>query len=173
MASGTPDRAARWTWAGDRGALTCCGFRRLAAGDAVTSLGDGVGFVAVAWLAAELARPAQRPYAEAPADAACSLAGVLTGCWPGAAGRPGRRAPLIAVGAAPRMTLIGLIPLLWAVGNAHPMGVRGAAGTNRLSVALPAGPAACRARLNHQGVTGEETFSPVAPAARTLPSWPG
>jgi len=79
MTAGAQDRAPRWTWAAHRGALTCHRFRRLAAGNAVSNLGDRLGFAAVAWLATELARPAQRPHAVALAVAANSLPGALTG----------------------------------------------------------------------------------------------
>jgi MFS family permease len=116
MISGTQDQASRWTWAAYRGALTSRGFRRLAVGDAVSGLGDGLGFVAVAWLATELAPPAQRPYAVGLAVAAYSLPGALTGLLARRRWLSGTPRALMAVDAAVRMTLIGLVPLLWVAG---------------------------------------------------------
>jgi MFS family permease len=116
MARGAQDQVARWTWSVYRGALASRGFRRLAVGDAVSGLGDGLGFVAVAWLATELAAPALRPYAVGLAVAAYSLPGALPGLL--ARRRWLSRAPrtLMAVDAAVRMTLIGLVPLFWVAG---------------------------------------------------------
>ncbi len=110
------DPLTRWTWAVYRGALASPGFRRLAVGDAVSGLGDGLGFVAVAWLATELARPTQQPYAVGLTLGAYSLPGALTGLL--ARRRWLSRAPrtLMAADASLRMTLIGLVPVLRAAG---------------------------------------------------------
>ncbi len=62
-----------------RHALAIAPFRRLLVGETVTCLGDGAGYVAVAWLALQLARPAERPYAVGLALAAYALPGTLVG----------------------------------------------------------------------------------------------
>lgn len=102
---------------GYRVALRVRPFRRLFIGQALSGLGDGCGFVAVAWLALQLAAPPQRPYAVGLAMAAYSLPGAVVGL--GMAGRlatlpiPG----LLIADAALRGLLLGAIPILWAAGT--------------------------------------------------------
>jgi MFS family permease len=66
-----------------RRALGSADFRRLIAGYGISTLGNGAGSVAVAWLATELAPPGQRPYAVGFSLAAYLLPGALAGLFAG------------------------------------------------------------------------------------------
>lgn len=102
---------------GYRAALQVGPFRRLFIGQALSGLGDGCGFVAVAWLALQLALPPQRPYAVGLAIAAYSLPGAVVGlALAGRLATVPMRAVLVA-DAALRALLLGAIPVLWALGT--------------------------------------------------------
>ena len=91
-------------------------FRRLVLGFAVSSLGDGMSFVAVAWLAIELAPPATAGLWVGGAVAAYTLPGVLGAL---AFGRRLRRVParrLLLADNVLRGVFLGAIPLAWLAG---------------------------------------------------------
>jgi hypothetical protein len=69
--------ALRWTWAAYRGALNCRGFRRLATGDAVSSLGDGLGVRRSCLARYRAGQPDAAALRAALAIAAYSLPGAL------------------------------------------------------------------------------------------------
>jgi predicted MFS family arabinose efflux permease len=94
-------------------------FRRLFIGEGLSGLGDGFGFVAVAWLALDLAQPGERPYAVGLAIAAYSLPGALIGL--AVASRISHVDPrrLLIADATLRGLLLGAIPILHAVGSLH------------------------------------------------------
>jgi predicted MFS family arabinose efflux permease len=95
-----------------RQALHSRPFRRLLAGYGVSALGDGAGYVAVAWLAASIVPVAQRPYVVGLALAAYILPGALVGL--GAGRRTHRMDPrgLIALDAGTRMLALGAVSVL-------------------------------------------------------------
>jgi MFS family permease len=91
-------------------------FRRLILGFAVSYLGDGMSFVAVAWLAIELAPQATAGLWVGGAVAAYTLPGVVGAL---AFGRRLRRVParrLLLVDNTVRGVFIGAIPLAWLAG---------------------------------------------------------
>jgi MFS family permease len=91
-------------------------FRRLIAGFAVSYLGDGMSFVAVAWLAIELAPHATAGLWVGGAVAAYTLPGVLGALL---FGRRLRRVParqLLLADNAVRGVFLGVIPLAWLAG---------------------------------------------------------
>jgi len=92
-------------------------FRRLFLGQAISGLGDGCGFIAVAWMALELAQPAERPYAVGLAIAAYSLPGALVGL--AIATRLADVQPrfLLAADSLLRFLLLGAIPVLHLLGH--------------------------------------------------------
>jgi predicted MFS family arabinose efflux permease len=98
-----------------RQALSSPPFRRLLAGYGVSALGDGAGYVAVAWLAASIVPTGQRPYVVGFALAAYVLPGAIVGL--GAGRRTHRMSPraLIAIDAGTRMLALGAVAgLAWA-----------------------------------------------------------
>lgn len=100
-----------------RQALHSRPFRRLLAGYGVSALGDGAGYVAVAWLAASIVPSAQRPYVVGFALAAYILPGALVGLG---AGRITHRMPprgLIAIDAVTRMLALGAVSALAFAGR--------------------------------------------------------
>jgi MFS family permease len=91
--------------------------RRLLAGLAVSYLGDGMSFVAVAWLALTLAPPASAGLWVGGTVAAYTLPGVAGALL---LGRHLRRLParrLVVADATLRAAFLGLIPLTWATGQ--------------------------------------------------------
>jgi MFS family permease len=103
-----------------RDALSIRPFRRLFVGTGLSGLGDGCGYVAVPWLALELAGPTGRASAVGLSLAAFALPGAIVAVL--AAGRLGSadaRRLLIADGAL-RLVPLGCIPILHAV-DALPM----------------------------------------------------
>jgi MFS family permease len=95
-------------------------FRRLILGFAVSSLGDGMSFVAVAWLAIELAPPGTAGLWVGGAVAAYTLPGVVGAL---VFGRRLRRVParrLLLVDNTVRGVFIGAIPLAWLAGLLTP-----------------------------------------------------
>jgi MFS family permease len=91
-------------------------FRRLIAGFAVSYLGDGMSFVAVAWLAIELAPEATAGLWVGGAVAAYTLPGVVGAL---AFGRRLRRFParrLLLVDSVVRGVFLGAIPIAWLAG---------------------------------------------------------
>jgi predicted MFS family arabinose efflux permease len=100
-----------------RQALHSRPFRRLLAGYGVSALGDGGGYVAVAWLAASIVPAAQRPYVVGFALAAYILPGALVGL--GAGRRTHRMSPrgLIAIDAGTRMLALGAVSALAFAGR--------------------------------------------------------
>ncbi|MEU8355975.1 MFS transporter [Nonomuraea sp. NPDC048882] len=91
-------------------------FRRLTLGFGVSYLGDGMSFVAVAWLAIELAPPGSVGLWVGAAVAACTLPGVVGAL---AFGRLLRRVPakrLLLADNALRCVLLGAVPLCWLAG---------------------------------------------------------
>ena len=100
-----------------RQALHSRPFRRLLFGYAVSALGDGAGYVAVAWLATEIATPQQRPYVVGFALAAYVLPGAIVGLSAG--GRTRRLQPrgLIASDAGMRMLALGVVSGLALAGR--------------------------------------------------------
>ena len=110
------DGGGRW-FGNYRDILRVAPFRRLFLGQGISGLGDGCGFIAVAWLALELARPTERPYAVGLAIAAYSLPGALVGL--AAAGRLSAFQPrtLLIADAILRMVLLGAIPTLHLLGR--------------------------------------------------------
>jgi predicted MFS family arabinose efflux permease len=92
-----------------RRALHSRPFRRLLVGYAVSALGDGAGYVAVAWLATEIATTGQRPFVVGFALAAYVLPGAVVGLSAG--GRTRRLHPrgLIAVDAGMRLAGLGAV----------------------------------------------------------------
>ncbi len=106
----------RGRFSGYRDALRVTPFRRLFLGQGLSGLGDGCGFVAVAWLALDLAQPAQRPYAVGLAVGAYSLPGALVGL--AVASRLAGLQPrvLLLADATLRGVLLAAIPILHAAG---------------------------------------------------------
>jgi hypothetical protein len=100
-----------------RDVLRVRAFRRLFLGQGLSGLGDGCGFIAVAWIALDMARPAERPYAVGLAIAAYSLPGALVGL--AAASRLAGLEPrlLLMADAVLRMVLLGAIPILHLLGD--------------------------------------------------------
>ncbi|MFI6291330.1 MFS transporter [Nonomuraea sp. NPDC050790] len=95
-------------------------FRRLIAGFAVSYLGDGMSFVAVAWLAMELAPPAGAGLWIGGAVAAYTLPGVVGAL---ALGRWLRRVParrLLLADNVVRGVVLGVVPLAWWAGVLTP-----------------------------------------------------
>jgi MFS family permease len=91
-------------------------FRRLILGFAVSSLGDGMSFVAVAWLAIELAPPGTAGLWVGSAVAAYTLPGVVGAL---VFGRRLRRVParrLLLTDNVVRAVFIGAVPLAWLAG---------------------------------------------------------
>ncbi|BCJ30460.1 MFS transporter [Actinocatenispora sera] len=91
--------------------------RRLLAGLAVSALGDGMSFVAVAWLALTLAPPASAGLWVGGTVAAYTLPGVAGALL---LGRRLRRLParrLVLADATLRAAFLGLIPLTWLTGH--------------------------------------------------------
>lgn len=91
-------------------------FRRLTLGFGVSYLGDGMSFVAVAWLAIELAPPGSVGLWVGAAVAASTLPGVVGAL---AFGRLLRRVPakrLLLADNALRCVLLGAVPLCWLAG---------------------------------------------------------
>src|SRR2546430_877390 len=106
----------RWIPAAYRPVLANQVFRRLILGFAVSYLGDGMSFVAVAWLAIELAPQATVGLWVGGAVAAYTLPGVVGAL---AFGRRLRRAParrLLLADNIVRGIFIGAIPLPWLAG---------------------------------------------------------
>lgn len=97
-------------------------FRRLFLGQGLSGLGDGFGFIAVAWLALELAPPAGRPYAIGLAIGAYSLPGALLGL--AVAGRMASLQPkvVLVADAVLRGVLLAAIPVLYLLRDL-PLGV--------------------------------------------------
>src|SRR5580658_3046510 len=99
-----------------RDALAVAPFRRIYLGEMLSGLGDGCGFVAVAWLALQLAPASERPYTVGLALGAYALPGAVVGLL--GAGRlahiEARR--LMIADSALRLTLLGCIPVLYAAG---------------------------------------------------------
>jgi predicted MFS family arabinose efflux permease len=101
-------------------ALSIRPFRRLFVGTGLSGLGDGCGYIAVPWLALELAGPTGRAYAVGLSLAAFALPGAIVAVL--AARRLGSmdaRRLLIADGAI-RLVPLGCVPILHAV-DALPM----------------------------------------------------
>lgn len=100
-----------------RDVLRVRAFRRLFLGQGLSGLGDGCGFIAVAWMALDLARPSERPYAVGLAIAAYSLPGAVVGL--AAASRLADLQPraLLIADAILRMVLLGAIPILHLLGD--------------------------------------------------------
>lgn len=99
-------------WASYARVLAVAPYRRLFIGEALSGLGDGCGYVAVAWLALELASPSGRPYAVGLALAAYAVPGALVGL--AVAGRAASIVPrrvLLADGGL-RLVLLACIPVL-------------------------------------------------------------
>jgi MFS family permease len=95
-------------------------FRRLLLGFAVSYLGDGMSFVAVAWLAIELAPPATAGLWVGGAVAAYTLPGVVGAL---VFGRRLRRVParrLLLADNVVRGVFLGAIPLAWLAGLLTP-----------------------------------------------------
>ncbi|RZS43732.1 putative MFS family arabinose efflux permease [Herbihabitans rhizosphaerae] len=95
-------------------------FRRLILGFAVSYLGDGMSFVAVAWLAIELAPPGQAGLWVGGAVAAYTLPGVVGAL---VFGRRLRRVParrLLLIDNVVRGVLLGAVPLAWLAGLLSP-----------------------------------------------------
>lgn len=95
-------------------------FRRLVLGLGVSSLGDGMSFVAVAWLAIELAPAAAQGLWVGGAVAAYTLPGVAGAL---AFGRRLRRVParrLLMADSVVRGVFIGAVPLAWLAGVLTP-----------------------------------------------------
>ncbi|MFG2788387.1 MFS transporter [Streptomyces sp. NPDC048419] len=95
-------------------------FRRLILGFGVSGLGDGMSFVAVAWLAIQLAPQATQGLWVGGAVAAYTLPGVAGAL---AFGRRLRRVParrLLMVDSAVRGVFIGAVPLAWLAGLLTP-----------------------------------------------------
>ncbi|MFJ9535675.1 MFS transporter [Streptomyces sp. NPDC101225] len=95
-------------------------FRRLALGLGVSGLGDGMSFVAVAWLAIELAPEATQGLWVGGAVAAYTLPGVLGALL---LGRRLRRVParrLLTADSVVRAVFIGAVPLAWSAGLLTP-----------------------------------------------------
>ncbi len=91
-------------------------FRRLILGFAVSYLGDGMSFVAVPWLAIELAPPATAGLWVGGAVAAYTLPGVVGAL---VLGRRLRRLPasrLVLVDSVVRGVFLGAVPLAWLAG---------------------------------------------------------
>jgi MFS family permease len=91
-------------------------FRRLILGFAVSYLGDGMSFVAVAWLAIELAPPATAGLWVGGAVAAYTLPGVVGAL---VLGRRLRRLParrLVLADNIVRGVFLGVVPLAWLAG---------------------------------------------------------
>ncbi|WP_157253725.1 MFS transporter [Nonomuraea typhae] len=91
-------------------------FRRLILGFGVSYLGDGMSFVAVAWLAIELAPPASAGLWVGGAVAAYTLPGVAGALL---FGRRLRRVParkLLLADNVVRGVLLGVVPLAWVAG---------------------------------------------------------
>jgi len=95
-------------------------FRRLLAGFAVSSLGDGMSFVVVAWLAIELAPRSTAGLWVGAAVAAYALPGVVGALTLGRWLRrfPARR--LLVVDSITRAVFLGLVPLAWIAGALSP-----------------------------------------------------
>ncbi|NUS01395.1 MAG: MFS transporter [Nonomuraea sp.] len=95
-------------------------FRRLALAFGVSGLGDGMSFVAVAWLAIELAPQATQGLWVGGAVAAYTLPGVVGAL---AFGRRLRRVParrLLMADSVVRAVFIGAVPLVWSAGLLTP-----------------------------------------------------
>jgi MFS family permease len=95
-------------------------FRRLTLGFGVSYLGDGMSFVAVAWLAIELAPPASAGLWVGGAVAAYTLPGVVGALL---LGRRLRRVParrLVLADNVVRGVFIGAVPLAWLAGLLTP-----------------------------------------------------
>jgi MFS family permease len=95
-------------------------FRRLLLGFAVSYLGDGMSFVAVAWLAIELAPPATAGLWVGAAVAAYTLPGVVGAL---VFGRRLRRVParrLLLADNVVRSVFLGAVPLAWFAGLLTP-----------------------------------------------------
>ncbi|MFE7167992.1 MFS transporter [Streptomyces sp. NPDC057616] len=95
-------------------------FRRLALAFGVSGLGDGMSFVAVAWLAIELAPQATQGLWVGGAVAAYTLPGVVGAL---AFGRRLRRVParrLLTADSVVRAVFIGAVPLVWSAGLLTP-----------------------------------------------------
>ncbi|MFE0151494.1 MFS transporter [Nonomuraea sp. NPDC059007] len=95
-------------------------FRRLIGGFAVSYLGDGMSFVAVAWLAMELAPPASAGLWIGGAVAAYTLPGVVGAL---VLGRWLRRVParrLLLADNVVRGVFLGVVPLAWLAGVLTP-----------------------------------------------------
>ncbi|MFI6654740.1 MFS transporter [Streptomyces sp. NPDC050523] len=95
-------------------------FRRLIVGFGVSGLGDGMSFVAVAWLAIELAPQTTQGLWVGGAVAAYTLPGVVGAL---AFGRRLRRVParrLLMVDSVVRGVFIGAVPLAWLAGLLTP-----------------------------------------------------
>jgi MFS family permease len=95
-------------------------FRRLTRGFGVSYLGDGMSFVAVAWLAIELAPEATAGLWVGGAVAAYTLPGVVGAL---AFGRQLRRVPakrLLLADSVLRAVFIGAVPLAWVAGALTP-----------------------------------------------------
>jgi MFS family permease len=93
--------------------------RRLILGFAVSYLGDGMSFVAVAWLAIELA-PANTELWVGAAVAAYTLPGVLGALLLGRRLRRVSAQRLLLADNLLRAVLIGAVPVLWALGTLTP-----------------------------------------------------
>jgi MFS family permease len=119
-------------------------FRRLLAGFAVSFLGDGMSFVAVAWLAIELAPRSTAGLWVGAAVAAYSLPGAIGALTLGRWLRrfPARR--LLVADSVTRVVFLGLVPLAWAAGALSP----------RVYVAL----LACSSLLHAWGSAGKYTL---------------
>lgn len=92
-------------------------FRRLAVGFGVSSLGDGMSFVAVAWLAIRLAPAESAGLWVGAAVAAYTMPGVVGAL---ALGRWLRRVParrLLLADNLLRMAFIGAVPVVWLLGG--------------------------------------------------------
>jgi MFS family permease len=100
-----------------RRALQSHPFRRLLFGYGVSALGDGAGYVAVAWLAAEIAPTAQRPYIVGLALAAYVLPGAIVGLGAGRWTYRMRPRGLIAIDAGVRMLALGAVAALSFTGR--------------------------------------------------------
>ncbi|MEZ5096064.1 MAG: MFS transporter [Nocardioides sp.] len=108
-----------------RPALADPAFRRLLVGFWISDLGDGKSFVAVAWLALELAPARSQGLWVGAAVAAYTLPGVVGAL---VLGRQARRVParwLVAGDGVVRGVFLGLVPLAWLAGWLTPAGYVG------------------------------------------------
>jgi predicted MFS family arabinose efflux permease len=94
--------------------------RRLLAGLGVSSLGDGMSTVTIAWLAIRVAPPGRRGLFVGLAIAAYTLPGVIGAVALGGLLRHRPARVLVLVHCLLRTAFLGMIALLWAVGSLAP-----------------------------------------------------